>query len=160
MRGTIHLVTAADALLLPVLTAPLYARDLRVNAQHAPALRDGGRRRAITAAARALVEGEPRVTTDLGRLLAERWPTLPPSTLAYAARGTLPLVQVPPRGVWGRSGATTWTTAWSWFGPRGRRPLPTCPTPTCSPRAWSGCCCATWRPSGPRRSPTRSTGPG
>ena len=57
------------------------------------------------------------MTTELGRLLAQRWPDVAPSTLAYAARGTLPLVQVPPRGVWGRSGATTWTTAWAWFGP-------------------------------------------
>ncbi|WP_034621874.1 winged helix DNA-binding domain-containing protein [Cellulomonas sp. URHE0023] len=115
MRGTIHLVTRDDALLLPALMAPLYARDLEVNVQHAAGLRgvDVGE---VTAVARTLVELEPRVTTDLGRLLAERWPQVAPSTLAYAARGTLPLVQVPPRGVWGRSGATTWTTADAWFG--------------------------------------------
>ncbi|WP_029288033.1 winged helix DNA-binding domain-containing protein [Cellulomonas sp. HZM] len=118
-RGTIHLVTADDALLLPVLTAPLHARDLLVNAAHSAALRtvhvpD------VTRAARALVEERPRVTTELGRLLAQVWPDVPPTTLAYAARGTLPMVQVPPRGVWGRSGATTWTTAWSWLG----RPAP------------------------------------
>ena len=39
MRGTIHLVTADDALLLPGLIAPLYAKDLRVNAAHGAALR-------------------------------------------------------------------------------------------------------------------------
>lgn len=116
MRSTIHLVTAADALLLPGLIAPLHAKDLLVNAQHAAALRTLDVAE-VTAAARTLVEQEPRVTTALGRLLAERWPDVAPSTLAYAARGTLPLVQVPPRGVWGRSGATTWTTAWAWFGP-------------------------------------------
>ncbi|MEZ0449900.1 winged helix DNA-binding domain-containing protein [Cellulomonas sp. ICMP 17802] len=116
MRGTIHLVTAADALLLPGLIAPLYAKDLLVNAAHAAGLRTLDVPE-LTAAARALVEAEPRVTTELGRLLAERWPDVAPSTLAYGARGTLPLVQVPPRGVWGRSGATTWTTAWTWFGP-------------------------------------------
>ncbi|MET0787981.1 MAG: winged helix DNA-binding domain-containing protein [Cellulomonas sp.] len=116
MRGTIHLVVAADALLLPGLIAPLYAKDLLVNAQHSAALRTLDVP-SLTAAARDLVEAEPRVTTELGRLLAERWPDVAPSTLAYGARGTLPLVQVPPRGVWGRSGATTWTTAWSWFGP-------------------------------------------
>ena len=115
MRGTIHLVTAADALLLPVLTAPIFTRDLLVNALHGAALRSVDVAQ-VTAAARALVEAEPRVTTVLGALLAERWPEAPPGTLAYAARGTLPLVQVPPRGVWGRSGATTWTTAWHWLG--------------------------------------------
>jgi hypothetical protein len=115
MRGTIHLVTAADALLLPVLTAPLYARDLRTNAQYGPPLATVDVTQ-VTAAARALVEERPRVTTELGAALAERWPSVPPGALAHAARGTLPLVQVPPRGVWGRSGATTWTTAWSWLG--------------------------------------------
>jgi hypothetical protein len=116
MRSTIHLVTAADALLLPGLVAPLHAKDLRVNTQHSAALRTLDVAE-LTAAARALVEEEPRVTTALGRLLGEHWPEVAPSTLAYAARGTLPLVQVPPRGVWGRSGATTWTTAWAWLGP-------------------------------------------
>lgn len=115
MRGTIHLVDAADALLLPGLVAPLYARDLEVNTQHAAALRTVDLAE-VTAFARELVEAEPRVSTALGKLLAERWPHVPPATLAHAARGTLPLVQVPPRGVWGRSGATTWTTTTAWFG--------------------------------------------
>ncbi|MGN8246009.1 winged helix DNA-binding domain-containing protein [Cellulomonas soli] len=115
MRGTIHLVTAQDALLLPRLMAPLFARDLERNASHRDALAavDLGE---LAALARALVEERPRVTTELGALLTGRWPRVPSTTLAYAARGTLPLVQVPPRGVWGRSGPTTWTTADSWLG--------------------------------------------
>lgn len=115
MRGTIHLVTAVDAVLLPALTAPLYARDLRTNATHGPPLR-GVDLTAVAALARELVEAEPRASTALGALLAERFPGVPAASLAHAARGTLPLVQVPPRGLWGRSGATTWTTAWSWLG--------------------------------------------
>lgn len=115
MRSTIHLVTADDAVLLPGLIAPLHAKDLLANTQHRAALRTLDVAQ-LTAAARALVEAEPRPTTELGRLLAERWPGVAPSTLAFAARATLPLVQVPPRGVWGRSGATTWTTAWAWLG--------------------------------------------
>jgi hypothetical protein len=123
MRGTIHLVTAADALLLPALTAPLYRKDLLVNATHAAGLRTLDIDE-LTARARALVEEQPRVTTALGALLQEHWPDVPPATLAHGARGTLPLVQVPPRGVWGRSGATTWTTAWSWFGPEATAATP------------------------------------
>ncbi len=115
-RGTIHLVTPADALVLPGLVAPLFAKDLRVNAGHAAALRTLDLRE-LAATARALVEEEPRSTAELGRILAQRWPDVAPSTLAYGARGTLPLVQVPPRGVWGQSGATTWTTASAWLGP-------------------------------------------
>jgi len=116
MRGTIHLVTAADALVLPGLTAALYARDLRTSSQHGAGLRQLDLTE-LTEAARALVEESPRTTTELGRLLAERWPDVAPTTLAYGARGTLPLVQVLPRGVWRQSGATTWTTADAWFGP-------------------------------------------
>ncbi|GIG20150.1 hypothetical protein Cch01nite_08740 [Cellulomonas chitinilytica] len=123
MRGTIHLVTAPDALLLPALIAPLFRKDLLVNAAHAAALRTLDVDE-LTARARALVEERPRVTTDLGALLGERWPDVAPATLAYGARGTLPLVQVPPRGVWGRSGATTWTTAWSWLGPQATAAAP------------------------------------
>lgn len=116
MRGTIHLVTAADALVLPGLLVPQYARDLRSNTQHSAGLRKVDLAE-LTSAARAILVESPRATTELGRLLAERWPDVAPTTLAYGARGTLPLVQVPPRGVWRRSGATTWTTADAWFGP-------------------------------------------
>lgn len=115
MRGTIHLVTAADALVLPGLTAPIYERDLRANVVHGAGLRTLDLDE-LAAVARELVEAEPRASTELGRLLAQRWPDVAPATLAYGARGTLPLVQVPPRGVWGRSGATTWTTTRAWFG--------------------------------------------
>ncbi|WP_448629923.1 winged helix DNA-binding domain-containing protein [Cellulomonas soli] len=116
MRGTIHLVTAADAALLPALMAPLFARDLERNTSH----RDAVARIdlvELASVARALMRERPRVTTELGALLAERWPGVPAATLSYAARGTLPLVQVPPRGVWGRSAPTTWTTADAWFDP-------------------------------------------
>lgn len=118
MRGTIHLVTAPDALLLAGLTTPVFARDLATNVQHGPPLRGLDLDLAeLTARARSLVEERPRVTTELGALLARRWPDAPPGSLAYGARITLPLVQVPPRGVWGRSGPTTWTTTRAWLDP-------------------------------------------
>jgi len=123
MRGTIHLLTRVDALLLPELTRPLFARDLAVNSQHAAALRTVDLAE-VGAAARALVERSPRTTTELGRLLAVRWPQVAPSTLAYAARGLLALVQVPPRGMWGRSAPTTWTTTDAWWAPTGAAPGP------------------------------------
>ena len=39
--------------------------------------------------------------------------------MAYACRNLLALVQVPPRGLWGRTGRVTYATAASWLG----RPL-------------------------------------
>lgn len=115
MRGTIHLVTADDALLLPRLLAPLFLRDLRANPTYGVPLRDVDLQD-LASAARDLVEAEPMTAGVLGSRLAARWPDVDPRALAHGARGTLPLVQVTPRGVWGRSGTTTWTTAESWLG--------------------------------------------
>lgn len=115
MRGTIHLLTADDALALPGLMAPLLERDLHTNITYAPALR-GLDLAELAAAARTLLEARPCGPAELGPLLAERWPDVDPLALVHAARGLLPLVQVPPRGVWGRSGAPTWTTTRAWLG--------------------------------------------
>lgn len=115
MRGTIHLVTADDALLLPALVSPLLTRDLRTNPTWAAPLRDVDLDELATAA-RDLVEAEPMTGAALASALAERWPDVDPKALAYAARGMLPLVQVTPRGMWRRSMQPTWTTTRAWFG--------------------------------------------
>jgi hypothetical protein len=115
MRGTVHLVTAADCLTLRPLVQSLYDRDLATNTTYAPALR-GLDLDAVAAAARDLLGGQHRTPQELGRLLAERWPDRDPAALAHTARGKLTLVQVPPRGLWGASGRTTYATAERWLG--------------------------------------------
>ncbi len=118
MRNTIHLVTARDCLTLRPLVQPIFDRDLSSNHSHGAALK-GIDIEALVAAGRALLEERPRTGKELGGLLAERWPDRAPASLAHAVRGREPLVQVPPRGVWGRSGPAAHTTAKSWLG----RPL-------------------------------------
>ena len=56
---------------------------------------------------------------QLRAALAERFPGLHAPALAYACRCLLPLVQVPPRGVWGKTLQVTSTPVESWLG----RPL-------------------------------------
>lgn len=120
MRGTVHLLTADDALALRPWTQPVFDRDLRTNTLHGPALR-GIDLAALAAAGRAVLEERPRTVAELGAALADRWPDRAPGSLAYGVRDLLPLVQVPPRGLWGQSGQPTLTTAEAWLG----RPLVT-----------------------------------
>ncbi|NUT53062.1 MAG: winged helix DNA-binding domain-containing protein [Saccharothrix sp.] len=115
MRSTIHLVTAADALALRPVVQPALDRDLFRNYTHGRDMR-GLDVDAVVAAGRALLAEKPRTNKELGGLLHERWPDRAPASLAYAIRCLVPLVQVPPRGVWGRSGAIAHTSAETWLG--------------------------------------------
>ncbi|GAB3448446.1 winged helix DNA-binding domain-containing protein [Actinophytocola sediminis] len=124
MRGTVHLVTAADACALRPLVQPIMDRGLRTNTQHAPALA-GLDHTDLTEAVLAVLARGPHTAKELGAALALRWPDRPATALAHAARGLLPLVQVPPRAVWGRSGQTAYQTAQDWLG----RPLDPAPDP-------------------------------
>ncbi|MGO4200454.1 winged helix DNA-binding domain-containing protein [Rhodococcus sp. TAF43] len=115
MRGTVHLVTADDAFALRALVQPLFDRDLDTTTQHAPHLA-GIDRVELAAVGRRLVEQEPRTMAQLRPLLAECWPGRDPNALAHGVRGLVPLVQLPPRGLWGRSGSAVCTTLDSWVG--------------------------------------------
>ncbi len=115
MRNTVHLVSASDCLKLRPLVQPILDRGLHSTRANRTAL-EGLDIEALAAVGRKLVEEQPRTARDLGDLLLERWPGRDPAVLARAIRHLLPLVQVPPRGIWGESGQTTHTTAESWLG--------------------------------------------
>ena len=114
MRGTIHLVTAADACFLRPLVQPLLDRDLRTNTQWARHLTDLDLP-TLADTARTVLATRPHTAKELGTALAQHWPDRNPNALAHAARGLLPLVQTPPRAVWGRSGQATYQTAEHWL---------------------------------------------
>jgi winged helix DNA-binding protein len=113
MRGTVHLVTADDALALRHLHAAYLERGLRTSTW-AKGLADVDLDE-VVAHGRALVEQQPLPFRALGTALAERWPDRDPATLAQVVRALAPLVQVPPRAVWGKSGQVTVTTAEHWL---------------------------------------------
>jgi hypothetical protein len=113
MRGTIHLVSARDCLPLRRLVQPVLDRGLRGSFGKQLA---GVDRAAVAAAGRKLVESEPMTFSQLGEALAGRWPDHSPAALAQAVRAHVPLVQVPPRAVWGRAGRSLHTSAEHWLG--------------------------------------------
>ncbi len=116
MRGTIHLVSATDCLALRPLMAPMLERALVGNTTYGKAKLAGLDLAEVAGAARALLEQKPRTMAELRTLLGPQWPDRDPVSLAQTARSLLPLVQVPPRGLWGTGGQPACTTAESWLG--------------------------------------------
>ena len=122
MRGTIHLVTAKDCHRLRPLVQPALDRMLKANATHGRPLA-AVEVSAVVEAARRLLDAEALTPGEIGTLLAEQWPDTPPGSLAEAARSLLPLVQVPPRALWRRSGQVRLTTATAWLGRTRGKPM-------------------------------------
>ncbi|MGW1780013.1 winged helix DNA-binding domain-containing protein [Streptomyces sp. NPDC002143] len=120
MRSTIHTHTADDCLTLRPLVQPARDRELTYFRKGLVGV-DLDR---LAALARELVEDGPRTMKQLREALSAEWPEADPQSLAVAARCRLPLVQVTPRGLWGRSGQVALTTAEHWLG-RTAQPAPT-----------------------------------
>ncbi|WP_406863838.1 winged helix DNA-binding domain-containing protein [Streptomyces sp. HUAS MG47] len=113
MRSTIHTHTADDCLALrPLMQAGGPERELKGFRKGLVGV-DLDR---LTALSRESVEEAPRSVKELRTLLLAEWPDADPLALTVAARILLPLVQVTPRGLWGRSGQVELTTAEQWFG--------------------------------------------
>jgi hypothetical protein len=114
MRGTVHLLTPDDALSLRPWVQPTLDQQSRSNqnsrpAQHVPvdAL--------VGEVGRVLADG-PLPVKGLGERLVDAFPDVPAAALAHAARERAPLVQVPPRGLWKRSGGVVYQTVDRYLG--------------------------------------------
>ncbi|OAS16538.1 hypothetical protein A8708_19835 [Paenibacillus oryzisoli] len=112
MRSTIHLVSARDCLELRPLVQSVLERGYTGTYSKSLAGLDENR---IASVGRALVEEEPLTFSELGKRLSEEWPDRDPDALSAAIRTWVPLVQVPPRGLWGQSGQALHTSAERWL---------------------------------------------
>ena len=118
MRATIHLVTADDALALRPVMQPVLERNFYSGSPFGRRI-PGADISAILSVGRQLVGEHPRTAAQLRGLLGERWPEEDAEALSMAVRLLVPMVQVPPRGLWKASGQPTWSALEDWLG----RPL-------------------------------------
>ncbi len=113
MRGTVHLVTVRDALVL----RPLVQTVVERGHNGAFGRRMGGADRArLAAAVRELLADGPLTARELGTRLVERGSGSDVEAIGNATRGDVPLVQLPPRGVWGAGGRARYATFEDWTG--------------------------------------------
>src|SRR5207249_4904472 len=115
LRTTIHLVTAADALTMRPMLQGVAERGFISGSPFGRQLA-GMSIDDVLAAGHVLVAERPRSTAELSRLLHGRWPERDAMSMAMAFRYLVPLVQVPPRGLWNRSGGPTFATTEGWLG--------------------------------------------
>jgi DNA glycosylase AlkZ-like len=114
LRGTLHLVTARDALGLRALVQPgiegvIYGSSPLRKAVGSVDMDE------LLAALRGWLEDRPRKRSELVKEIAARWPDADADSLGYAMYA-LPTVQVTPRGLWRRSGGSAFTTMQAWLG--------------------------------------------
>ena len=114
MRATVHLFSRADALRLRALMQPML--DSRFQSAGIPRDLPGVDLEEVRRLARGIATPVPLTRVELGRRLAEAFPGVSETALAYAATYLEPLVQVPPRGVWRHRGAVRWQTFRGWLG--------------------------------------------
>ena len=115
MRTTIHLMTADDWLALRPVLQVVSDRGFATGSPFGKPLQ-GIDVDEVVRVSRALLDEKPRTIAALRKLLHERWPDRDAGSLAYAVRYLVPLVQLPPRALWGRGGLPVLATPETWLG--------------------------------------------
>jgi len=113
MRGTIHLLTPADAAELRPWVEPRIEQEIRVS-QSVGEARQIPRPEAEAALREVLADG-PLPQKEIGLRLAERFP-YSATQLGQLARSIAPLAQLPPRGCWKASGGVIYEYVDRWTG--------------------------------------------
>jgi hypothetical protein len=114
MRTTLHLVSARDALAVRPAVQGAIERAF-ASSPFARALA-GLALGPVLARGSELVEREPLSIAQLATALAQEWPDHDATALAYAVRTIVPVVQVTPRGVWGKRLQPKVATLERWLG--------------------------------------------
>ena len=113
LRSTVCLLDTEDARWIRPVVQP--ALDAELTGTHARRLVAATPQAIVEAAGEILADGPIR-GDDLGKRLAQRFPEEAPVILTRVVRCALPLVQVPPRGLWAGSGSPTYSLFDDWAG--------------------------------------------
>ena len=113
MRGTIHVLLPDDALALRPWVQRALDQQSGSNQMNRPAREVPVAE--VVVATRRLLEPGPLPVKELGQRLSEIFTGVPAGALAHVARERVPMVQVPPRGLWKRSGGVVYQTVENYF---------------------------------------------
>jgi hypothetical protein len=152
MRRTVHLLAAADVLAWRTRFDAMLRQ--RVLGTYRRELEDVDLGELAAAGREVLADGEPRSMGDLARAVADRWPGAGPRPLGeMLVAALIPMVQLPPRGLWRTKAGVRNLPLPAWLGRDGdpldpadgvgqalvRRYLAAYgPAATADLRAWSG----------------------
>lgn len=114
LRSTVFLMDAEDARWVRPLAQASMDTELRTN--HARRVA-GADLADVADHGRQVLSGTQLSVKALKDALAQRWPDAEAASLVTVVRCLVPLVQVPPRGTWNGSQATTYSLYDDWCGP-------------------------------------------
>jgi hypothetical protein len=115
MRTTIHLVTADDWLALRAVLQVVQERGFATGSPFGKKLA-GLDVDEVVRVGREAIDAKPRSLREIRTVLAAHWPDHDVDSLAYAVRYLVPLVQIPPRGLWRKGGQPVLATPEAWLG--------------------------------------------
>ena len=119
MRGTVHLVSADDALVLRPLCQPVLDGELIRHSEFKDVLATLDLPAMMAKLRPLLVEAGPLSGAEIRAVVEEQFPDLDAHgarAVAWSCRNLLDMVQTPPRGVWGKRGQVRTTPLDAWLG--------------------------------------------
>src|SRR5215217_1308228 len=112
MRGTLHLMSAADYVAHRSTLQPMLTRSLALLGSRA----EGIAAEEVLPVARALLGERPRTFGELRAALVETFPGINDRALGFTVRMSLPLVMMPTEDRWGFPADARFGLAESWLG--------------------------------------------
>jgi Winged helix DNA-binding domain len=112
MRGTLHLMSAADYVAHRMTLQPMLTRSLALLGSRAEGLAE----EEVLPVARALLSEQPRTFGELRQALVEAFPGINDRALGFTVRMSLPLVMIPTEDRWGFPADSRFGLAESWLG--------------------------------------------